>query len=149
MCKATDSSPPQLEGWQAIALIDSLRDTIASLFGAAREMNRVAAGQSTQSAALSEHYRSVAEQAKAQLAALEAGQAASPVSEKDWYCDVCGHSNVVHEAEVQWNPRWGCMEIANMVGDRHCVECMQEQTFPENRGNPVFGVKPEVVRPAA
>lgn len=149
MCKTTNSGQPQLEGWQVIALIDTLRDAIAGLSSAAREMDRVATGKSSQPAVLVQHYERVVAKAKAQLAALEASEGASPPTEKDWYCDECGHSNVVHEAEVQWNAQWGCMEVVNVLGERHCVECLQEQTFPENRGSPVFGVKPVEVRPAA
>lgn len=41
------------------------------------------------------------------------------------------------------------MEVVSIIGDRHCVECMQEQVFPENRGDPVFRVKPAAAGVAA
>lgn len=143
MCKATDSGQLQLEGWQAIALIDTLREAIAVLFGAAGEMTRVAAGTSTRPAELAQRYKAIAMNAKAQLATLEAGKAASPVSEKDWYCDECGNSNVAHEAEVQWNRLWGCMEVTNVRDEPWCIDCLQRgsKVFL-NHGSPVFGVKP-------
>ena len=149
MGKATNGRAEPSDGTQVLALVDTLRDTIAALYGSANEMRKIAAGQRTEPGELVEYYRGKAAEAQARLSALEGGEDAPPVSDKDWYCNECGHANVVHEAEVYWNRQWGCMEVVNMTGDRHCVECMQEQVFPENRGEPVFGVKPDAVRPAA
>lgn len=149
MCMATNGSETQVEGWQAIALLDSLREAATALQGAVYEMQKIATGERAEPGELIQYYRDKAERAKAQLARLEPGEGAPPASDKDWYCNECGNANVVHEAEVQWNRQYGCMEVVNLLGDRHCVECMQEQSYPENPGEPVFGVLPAGTSSAA